>query len=112
MEAVIPGPVVAIQRHPTARLVEIRSHSRAWPCFIPQHGPGPKHSRRIELEPWQQDIVDSETEAFLRSLIHSDGCRCMNRVYGKYCYPRYFFKQVSDDIRGLFCEACDRLGIQ
>ena len=33
-----------------------------------------------------------------------------NRVNGK-DYPRYFFTQVSDDIRGLFCEACRRLGI-
>jgi hypothetical protein len=22
-------------------------------CLFPQHGPGPKHERRIELEPWQ-----------------------------------------------------------
>jgi hypothetical protein len=26
-------------------------------------------------------------------------------------YPRYFFKQVSDDISALFCKACERLGI-
>ena len=47
---------------------------------------------------------------FLRGLIHSDGCRVLNRVNGK-DYPRYFFTQVSDDIRGLFCETCRRLGI-
>lgn len=27
-------------------------------------------------------------------------------------YPRYFFSQVSDDIRRIFCDACDRLGIR
>jgi hypothetical protein len=26
--------------------------------------------------------------------------------------PRYLFKQVSSDIRELFCESCDRLGIK
>jgi hypothetical protein len=26
-------------------------------------------------------------------------------------YPRYFFTQVSVDIRRLFCEVCGRLGI-
>jgi hypothetical protein len=26
-------------------------------------------------------------------------------------YPRYFFTQVSEDIRALFCHACERLGI-
>jgi hypothetical protein len=35
----------------------------------------------------------------------------VNRVNGK-SYPRYFFSQVSDDIRGLFCATCDRLGIE
>jgi hypothetical protein len=29
-----------------------------------------------------------------------------------YSYPRYFFSNLSADIRGLFCEYCDRLGIR
>jgi hypothetical protein len=28
-----------------------------------------------------------------------------------YAYPRYFFSNRSQDIQGIFCEACDRLGI-
>jgi hypothetical protein len=31
---------------------------------------------------------------------------------GEYAYPRYFFSNLSADIRGLFCEYCDRLGIR
>jgi hypothetical protein len=27
-------------------------------------------------------------------------------------YPRYFFTNLSDDILGLFCATCDRLGIR
>src|SRR5688572_12725229 len=34
-----------------------------------------------------------------------------DRVNGK-DYPRYFFVQVSNDIRRLFCEARDGLGIE
>ncbi len=30
----------------------------------------------------------------------------------RYEYPRYFFSNLSPDIRGLFCEACKRLGIR
>jgi hypothetical protein len=30
----------------------------------------------------------------------------------EYAYPRYFFSNLSPDIRGLFCEACDRLGLR
>ena len=35
----------------------------------------------------------------------------INRVKG-YEYPRYFFSNRSDDIRGIFVEACARLGIE
>jgi hypothetical protein len=38
----------------------------------------------------------------------------MNRVVvnGKgYAYSRYLFTQVSKDIQDLFCQACERLGI-
>jgi hypothetical protein len=37
---------------------EVLSCSRHWPCLFPQHGPGKKHLRRIELAEWQQVIVD------------------------------------------------------
>lgn len=89
---------------------EIYSYSKHWPCLFPQHGPGPKHTRRIVLEAWQQAIVDRFPAPFLRGLLHSDGCRVLNRVNGT-AYPRYFFSNVSDDIRGLFGRACDRLGV-
>jgi len=29
-----------------------------------------------------------------------------------YAYPRYFFSNLSADIRGLFCEYCDRIGVR
>jgi len=90
--------------------VDISCYSKRWPLLFPQHGPGRKHERTIELVPWQRDIVDRHPREFLRGLIHSDGCRVLNRVNGK-DYPRYLFDQVSADIRRLFCEACDRLGI-
>jgi hypothetical protein len=38
-------------------------------------GPGKKHLRSIQLEPWQQALVDQATEEFVLGLIHSDGCR-------------------------------------
>ena len=110
MQAVMPTNRVNVQQLPY-RAVEIGCFSKAWPLLFPQHGPGRKHERKIELAPWQQRIVDEYPREFVRGLIHSDGCRVLNRVNGK-DYPRYFFKQVSDDIRQLFCETCDRLGIR
>jgi hypothetical protein len=110
MQAVMPKNRVSIQKLPYNAVV-IGCYSKTWPVLFPQHGPGRKHTRRIELAAWQQAIVDRYPKQFLRGLIHSDGCRVLNHVNGK-GYPRYFFSQVSDDIRNLFCETCDRLGVQ
>lgn len=87
---------------------------RQWPCLLPQHGPGRKHSRKIELTAWQNAIVDQAPQAFLRGLIHTDGWRGVNRVHVKgkdYEYPRYQFSNRSDDIRKLFTDTCDKLGV-
>jgi hypothetical protein len=90
-----------------------------WPEAFPQHGPGRKHERKIELTDWQREVVDRFPEEFLRGLVHSNGCRTINRFKTKlpsgrvaeYEYPRWFFSNRSADIRGLFCEYCERLGI-
>jgi len=65
-------------------------------------------------------ILDADPRPFLRGLIHSDGCRVVNRFtttlpsgrVAEYAYPRYFFSNLSADIRALFCEYCERLGIR
>jgi hypothetical protein len=109
--SLLPENRVAIDEdHGKGRFAIVRCYSKAWPCLFPQHGPGPKHERAIVLEPWQEQIVDAQPEQFVRGLIHSDGCRVLNRVNGK-AYPRYHFTQVSDDIRRLFCRSLRQLGI-
>lgn len=98
----------------------VQSCSKLWALAFPQHGPGRKHKRPIVLETWQQAIVDRHRGEFVRGLIHSDGCRTINRFrtvlpsgrVAEYAYPRYFFSNLSDDIRGLFCRTCDELGIR
>jgi hypothetical protein len=85
--------------------VEINAYWKHWPCLFPQHGPGRKHLRPIVLTPWQREIVRLEPARLLRGLIHSDGCRVLNRVNGK-AYPRYLFTNESAEIRGIFCQAC------
>ena len=34
--------------------VDVSLYSKHWPCLLPQHGPGRKHTAPIALEPWQQ----------------------------------------------------------
>ncbi|MFF1713106.1 transcriptional regulator [Streptomyces sp. NPDC058268] len=93
--------------------------SKHWPCLFPQHGPGKKHERVIALELWQQEIVDAHPWEFIRGLIHSDGCRSINwttrMISGerkRYEYPRYWFTNVSDDIRKLYTDTLDKLGVE
>jgi hypothetical protein len=78
---------------------------------VPPAWTGQKHQRRIELVPWQQELVDLDPRPLLRGLLHSDGCRVLNWVNGT-PYPRYHFSNVSADIRGIFGRACDQLGIE
>jgi hypothetical protein len=91
--------------------VEVYSYSKAWPCLFPQHGVGKKHLRRIELAEWQTELVARSPELLLRGLIHSDGCRFVN-TGRNWRHPRYVFSNKSDDIRAIFCETCERLGLR
>lgn len=109
IDAVMPRQRAAIVRRPT-RCVEVGLYSKHWPCLLPQHGPGRKHHRRIELEPWQQALVDQEAEEFICGLIHSDGCRVVANDRGVRSI-RYHFSNRSEDIIGLFTAALDYLDI-
>jgi hypothetical protein len=97
----------------------VKVYSRHLPCLFPQHGPGRKHERRIVLEPWQRAVVDAHPGELVRGLIHSDGSRVTNwttRLVGgerkRYEYPRYFFTNASDDIRRIYTDTLDTLGVE
>lgn len=87
---------------------------------FPQHGPGRKHLRPIVLADWQLELTHTHPDSLLRGLIHSDGCRVVNRFRTKlpsgrvaeYSYVRYFFTNHSADIRRIFIEHCELLGIR
>jgi hypothetical protein len=116
MSAVMPASSVFKVQRPGC--TEVKSSSKHWPCPFPQHGPGRKHHRPIELQPWQLAIVVQHPGDFARGLFHSDGCRvtnCVRRPLASgdrwYEYPRYFFSNESPDILRLCGEAMDLLGV-
>ncbi|WP_306369143.1 transcriptional regulator [Nocardiopsis sp. CC223A] len=116
MGTVLPGR--SIGRITKMGCTEVYADGKHWPCLFPQHGPGKKHEREIVLEPWQQEIVNTYPEEFIRGLIHSDGWRGVNRVRSRtpqgwkyYEYPRYDFINVSQDIVDLLTAALDLLNI-
>ena len=116
----MPGSRPGLVRYAAAEAVQVQVCGKRWLQAFPQHGPGRKHERPIELEVWQQDIVSRHPGEFIRGLIHSDGCRTINRFrttlpsgrVAEYAYARYFFSNLSPDIRGLFCSTCDALGVR
>jgi hypothetical protein len=111
VKAVMPGNSVGVQYHVGGgNCASIISSSKAWPCLLPQHGPGPKHLRQIVLTDWQEQLIGLDARPLIAGLIHSDGCRVINRSMG-YQYLRYMFTNVSADIRGIFCDGLDRLDI-
>jgi hypothetical protein len=117
LRSVRPASKVMLQQKQGCQ--EVSSYSRHWSCLFPQHGPGPKHTRKIVLAEWQQVIVDRYPGDFARGLFHSDGYRGMNRVRrvladGEhwYEYPRYLFSNKSTDILGLCGAALDRLEVE
>lgn len=99
-------------------VVVVKGYWNHWPCLFPQHGPGPKHERRLVLAEWQREIVERHPADLLRGLFHSDGCRVNNWATAlvggakkRYDYPRWQFVNVSDDIRGFCTDALDLLEI-
>jgi len=115
MGEVMPTSKVSVYHRPREQVEEVSSYSKAWPCLFPQHGPGRKHHRRIQMAVWQREIVEADPRPLLRGLIHSDGSRHFNTIRHPkktYRYPRYEFTNKSEDIKRIFCCACDLLGIE
>jgi len=87
---------------------------------VPQHGPGRKHTRPIELTDWQLELTTRHPKAVIRGLIHSDGCRTVNRFTirlpkggdREYAYVRYFFSNHSLGIQRIFASHCELLGVR
>lgn len=116
MSVVAPTRVLVTSR---VGCVEIGASWKHWVHVLPQHGRGPKWLRPIALEHWQKLLVERYPAQLVRGLIHSDGCRSLNTVHRRwqhsdawYSYPRYQFTNASDDIRLIFTNACDRLGVR
>ena len=89
----------------------LRVHSAHLCCLFPQHGPGKKHNRAIQLEPWQVEALQVAPWRFIRGCIRSDGCSYVNRT-GQYSYLSYESSNRSAEILDLFSRACDSVGVE
>ena len=117
---VLPGIAVRSYVVGTTGCGILQASHPVWPYAFPQHGKGKKHERPIVLTDWQLAMTREYPRELVRGLIHSDGCRTVNRfcvdlpVGGRrqYEYVRYFFSNLSADIREIFVAHCELLGIR
>jgi hypothetical protein len=107
--------VDVIRKNLKGNCVNLSTYSNHLPCLFPQHGSGPKHKRRIILEPWQRAIVEAEPWPFIRACIWTDGCAFINRTdvhrAQPYEYLSYHFANMSKDIIDLFVSTCYRVDV-
>jgi Homeodomain-like domain len=107
--------VDVVRKHVTGKCVNVSTYSKHLPCLFPQHGPGTKHRRAIELEPWQVDQLKAAPWGFLKGCIRADGYLFINRTdihrEQPYEYLTYGFSNMSKDIVDLFCCTCSRVGV-
>ena len=69
-----------VPRAPRPGCIALLSSDPIWALAFPQGlKPGRKHLRSIALMPWQRELTGDFPWPFLRGLIHSDGCRSINR---------------------------------
>lgn len=118
LQILFPKNKVSIIPRRHAEAVDVTMYSKLLPVYFPQHGPGVKHKRSLRLESWQQNAMELFPREFIRGLIHTDGSRYIQTVKsltksGKklYKYPRYSFKNESQDLRDMFREACGLLNV-
>ena len=89
---------------------ELYAYSKSWPCLFPQHGPGPKQTREIELTEWQRGHV-ARWPAFLLAWAHSLGWLSVPEHRAELVTPPIFVREQPDGIKEIFCDACDLMGL-
>jgi len=100
-----------IARHKNAKCVDVFGYCKHLPALFPQHGKGRKHTRPIVLEDWQRNLIDKHPWSFIKGLIHTDGCRYIQKQkYNQ--YVKYNFTNVSKDIIDIFTSSCDKLNLK
>jgi hypothetical protein len=114
LRAILPENKPSSRDWPRLGTIVVTSYFCWWPRLIPQHGPGRKHERKIVLTGWQLALTSRHPRELVRGLIHSDGCRFVARQPGRQCtysYPRYGFRNESEDILQIFCHHLAILGV-
>ncbi|MEV0290265.1 transcriptional regulator [Kribbella sp. NPDC050820] len=95
--------------------VRIEARWKHWPCLFPQHGPGMKHRRKIELLAWQSEIVARYPESCCAGCSTPTAAGSStgraSRTEGAITMRATCFTNESGDIRNILTQTLDMLGI-
>lgn len=69
MRALHPRRRAAVRHRTKANCSIVSSYAWQWMALFPQHGPGRKHLRKIELRDWQREIIQENVLEFMRGLM-------------------------------------------
>lgn len=111
MKSILPDNKVTRLPH-GSNCWDIAVYSKNLPVLFPQIGKGKKHLRKIELTPWQLEIVDAYPHEFIKGLLYSDGSIYQHsHDNGKYVYLCYHFINKSRDIVDYYTRSLKQVGI-
>jgi hypothetical protein len=110
LQILFPDNKVNIYPKRNGNCYMIQVYSKKILDLFPQHGIGKKHTRKIRLKTWQNNIVKKYPEEFIRGCIQSDGS-IYEQTIKNYKYKNYCFVNKSKDITMLFILALSLKGI-
>lgn len=76
------------------------------------HGDGRKHTRKIELTDWQNQMTEKYPQEFIKGLIESDGCRFAPQKKRCPSYIFYQFSNCSTDIHQILQNIAIKIGLK
>lgn len=108
--SVLPDNRVSVIPRRLSACSDVYVHSKHLPTLFPRQTRGRKHESDLPIVQWQTELVKDLPAAFLRGFFHADGSFSPNFSRGR-SYPRYLFKNSSEQILDLTRTALDRLGL-
>lgn len=111
LKILLPENSVTVSKQQNSNSFVVLAYSRKLTDLFPQHGSGPKHSRKLIFSNWQLKIIQEFPEEFIKGCIQSDGCIYTQAMKNGYSYKRFNFINKSEDIIDLFLSTLKLINI-
>lgn len=99
-----PNNSICYTKKKNANCIDLIFYNSLLCEIFPQHGPGAKHLRDLQLEKWQKRIVTNHSSHFMKGLFDGDGSRYLVSSKNEW---KYSFTNKSKDILTFMKECLD-----